>query len=105
MVGALDELTHAALTWAVPVIMSGMFAAVLRLFRRVDAMQEGTRAILRSRLLDLHERYVVTGDGCPYWVKDEAEQVYRAYHGLGGNGTGTHYYREIMKMHVDGAGR
>lgn len=85
--------------------MGGMFAAFVRLVRRVDAMQEGTRAMLRSRLLDLHERYVVTGDGCPYWVKDEAEQVYRAYHGLGGNGTGTKYYQDLIETDVDGAGR
>lgn len=98
MGGVVDGILMAV----VPAVLSCLLAAVARLFHRMDAMQEGTRTILRSRLLDLHEKYVVTGDGCPDWVKQEATQVYEAYHGMGGNGTGTHYYKEIIDAPVRG---
>lgn len=98
----MGELARAAVQWAVPVVLAALAGAIMRLRRLVEAMQEGTRTMLRSRLVDLHERYVVSGNGCPDWVKQEASQVYEAYHGMGGNGTGTHYYQEIIEAPVRG---
>lgn len=98
----MEELASAAIQWAVPVVLAALVASLMRLYRLMDAMQEGTRTMLRSRLVDLHERYVVSGRGCPDWVKREATQVYDAYHGMGGNGTGTHYYEEIINAPIRG---
>ena len=88
-----------------PAALAALAAALMRLYRVMDSMQEGTRTMLRSRLVDLHERYVVSGAGCPDWVKQEATQVYSAYHGMGGNGTWTHYYKEIIDAPVGADGR
>lgn len=98
----MEQAVTAAIQWAVPVALAALAAALMRLYRVMDSMQEGTRTMLRSRLVDLHERYVVSGAGCPDWVKQEATQVYSAYHGMGGNGTGTHYYKEIIDAPVRG---
>lgn len=98
----MEELASAAVQWAVPVVLAALVGALMRLYLLMDAMQEGTRTMLRSRLVDLHERYVVSGKGCPDWVKQEASQVYGAYHGMGGNGTGTHYYQEIVNAPIRG---
>lgn len=98
----MEQLADAAVRWAVPVVLAALTASLMRLYRTIDAMQEGTRTMLRSRLVDLHERYVVSGAGCPDWVKREATQVYDAYHGMGGNGTGTHYYQEIIEAPIRG---
>lgn len=67
----MEELARAAVQWAVPVVLAALAASLMRLYRLMDAMQEGTRTMLRSRLVDLHERYVVSGRGCPDWVKQE----------------------------------
>lgn len=64
------------------------------------AMEQGMRALLRQQLIDYHDQYVVRGRPCPVWIKEQATSVYTAYHGLGGNGTGTHLYEEIMDAHV-----
>ena len=96
------QAVTAAIQWAVPVVLAALAASLMRLYRLMDSMQEGTRTMLRSRLVDLHERYVVSGTGCPDWVKQEAAQVYDAYHGMGGNGTGTHYYEEIINAPIRG---
>ncbi|WP_333790124.1 hypothetical protein [Parolsenella catena] len=98
----MEELARAAVQWAVPVVLAALAASLMRLYRLIDAMQEGTRTMLRSRLVDLHARYVVSGKGCPDWVKREASQVYAAYHGMGGNGTGTHYFEEIIEAPIRG---
>lgn len=98
----MEQLADAAVQWAVPAALAALAGAIVRLYKVMDAMQEGTRTMLRSRLVDLHERYVVSGAGCPDWVKREATQVYDAYHGMGGNGTGTHYYQEIIEAPVRG---
>ena len=98
----MEELARAAVQWAVPVVLATLATSLMRLYRLVEAMQEGTRTMLRSRLVDLHERYVVSGKGCPDWVKQEASQVYGAYHGMGGNGTGTHYFEEIIEAPIRG---
>lgn len=100
--GLMEQLADAAVRWAVPVALAALAGALMRLHKVMDAMQEGTRTILRSRLVDLHERYVVSGAGCPDWVKREATQVYDAYHGMGGNGTGTHYFEEIIEAPIRG---
>ena len=94
----MEQAVTAAIQWAVPAALAALAAALMRLYRVMDTM-------LRSRLVDLHERYVVSGAGCPDWVKQEATQVYSAYHGMGGNGTGTHYYKEIIDAPVGADGR
>lgn len=101
----MDQIVQAAVSWAVPAVLAGLLASLVRLYPLVAALQEGVRTSLRSRLVDLHKDYVASGSGCPDWVKREAEQVYHAYHGLGGNGVGTHYYQEIIDAPVGAEGR
>lgn len=64
------------------------------------AMEKGMRAILRQQLIDYHAQYVASGAGCPVSVKEQATNIYEAYHALGGNGTGTRLWEEIMAAHV-----
>lgn len=58
------------------------------------------RLLLRYRLKDLHEHYVLGGRTCPVEVKQGIQEVYELYHALGGNGQGTHMYKELMELHV-----
>ncbi len=74
--------------------------AVNKETRHSKAMEQGMRALLRQQLIDYHDQYVVRGVPCPVGIKEQATSVYTAYHGLGGNGTGTHLYEEIMDAHV-----
>ena len=67
---------------------------------RREALAQGVGLLLRARLTQLHADWVVPGCGCPVSVKREAQEVYRAYHALGLNGTGTHLYREIVDARV-----
>lgn len=66
------------------------------------ALMAGMREMMRRELYDMHARYVVEGRAMPYEEKERADSVYHVYHALGGNGTGTHLYQEIMSAHVAG---
>lgn len=66
-----------------------------------DTVRRILRTLLYCRLADMHRRYVVDGVACTPADKQEAEEVYREYHDMmGGNGSGTALYKEIMAAHV-----
>ncbi len=67
---------------------------------RQKAMEQGMRALMKGELVAIHERFVQAGRPMPVEIKDEADQVYDAYHALGGNGTGTELHRQIMVANV-----
>lgn len=66
------------------------------------ALMAGMRELMRDQLQKMHKRYVVEGAPMPYDEKERADSVYRVYHALGGNGTGTHVHDELMAAYVGG---
>lgn len=65
------------------------------------AIDEGLCALLRKALIDLHKEYVASGKPCPVRIKEQATAIHDAYAALGGNGTGTQLWHEIMEAHVE----
>ena len=92
----------------------GWLAASLRAARKRSAehdarrdaehatLMAGMRVLMRRELHEMHRRYVVRGEPMPYDEKDCADEVYGVYHGLGGNGAGTHIHDELMAAYVGG---
>lgn len=66
------------------------------------ALIAGMREIMRREMYDMHQRYVVERHPMPYEEKERADDVYRVYHALGGNGTGTHIHDELIAACVGG---
>ena len=88
----------------IPMLLTGIGGAcgwLLKSHRREEAkdqaMEAGLRTLLRAELLEIHTKYAPLGH-IPVDVMEEAERVYRAYHGLGGNGTGTKIYEELKAL-------
>lgn len=100
----LYELVGQVAGWAVTALLGtavGALGSRLRAAKKRDlAMEKGMRAVMRAQLIEMHERYVADGLPCPVEVKEQATSVHDAYRALGGNGTGTHLYEEIMAAHV-----
>ena len=108
-----SQLATAALTSALGIAVGwamGWARAVAK--SRADGRREEleerdtSRAALRElflyRLQDIHAEYVVGDKPCSVAEKHRAEEAYRLYHDkLGGNGTGTQLYNEIMALHVE----
>ena len=90
--------------------LAGSLKASLRRERDRDAAKEaehkalcmGMREMMRRELYEMHRRYVVEGEPMPYEEKEREDEVYRVYHSLGGNGTGTHVHQELQAAYVGG---
>ena len=66
-------------------------------FKREKALQEGVKGLLRSMLIDYHDKYMERGY-CPIYVKESARRSYEAYHELGGNGVISKLYGDLMAL-------
>ncbi len=58
---------------------------------------EGLKALLKDRLISIYtdakkQKYIT------FDQMDRADMIYKAYHGLGGNGTGTAIIEELREM-------
>lgn len=101
----ISGLILAAVSWA-----TGWMARSVKHLRERDrqheliqaahdkAMEEGLRTLLRAELREFHHRYVDLHEPLAPSMAEEVERVYHAYHALGGNGTGTRMYEEIMAL-------
>lgn len=105
------DVTQIAVTAAVTSLVSGLVGAVVATLismvkdkRRKDtssdqAMKEGMRALLWRELKNLHSEAVNNG-GMDTEERKHLDSVYSAYHGIGGNGTGTRLYNDAMALPV-----
>lgn len=102
---AVNQMILAALSWVTTAVLAaivGALTARLKTTRETDrAMEKGMRSLLRVQLIQLHETYVVGNAQMSYEIKDQVQQLYEAYHALGGNGSGTRYYEELMNEKID----
>ena len=62
-------------------------------------MREGMRALLWRELRNIHAEAAASG-GLDVADRRHLENVYSAYHDIGGNGTGTRLYEESMHLPV-----
>lgn len=100
-------------SWIIPLLTSassslaglaiGWIAARYRTAAsRESALSNGVQVLLKAKLSQLHEQYIESSPqpSCPQSVADTADDVYRAYSALGGNGRGTVMWDEIMHAHA-----
>lgn len=97
----------------IPMLLTGIGGAcgwLLKSHRREEAkdkaMEEGMRTLLHAELTEIYQRHVGMGIPISLRTQEEAGHLYRAYHALGGNGTGTKMYEKIMALtaYVDHGG-
>lgn len=62
------------------------------------AADDGLQALLRDRIVQAYNEYVVTKKSCPIYGKENVNAMYEAYHKLGGNGTITHLVEQINAL-------
>lgn len=65
----------------------------------LKAFSQGIRALLWQELNNIH-KYATKQQGLTPDERHNLENIYNAYHTLGGNGTGTKIYNEIEDLPV-----
>lgn len=85
-------------------VITGLLAAIAGLLvsfaRREKALCSGIRSLLRNELVKAHREFVILGKPMTLVDREVVERNYSSYHGLGGNGTGTTLYEELMDVPI-----
>lgn len=63
------------------------------------ANSKGTMLLLRVQLIEYHDKYMDVGE-IPSYAYENFEEMYEAYHALGGNGMVTKMHSEIQELHL-----
>lgn len=88
---------------ALPIILTALMGYIVWLLKNQkkdrDANSKGTMLLLRVQLIEYHDRYMAQGD-IPSYAYENFEEMYAAYHALGGNGMITKMHEEIQALHL-----
>ena len=78
------------------------FTYYIRLYQKKsrDANSCGTMLLLRVQLIEYHSKYTKRGN-IPSYAYENFNEMYNAYHDLGGNGMVTHMKEEIDQLHFN----
>ena len=68
-----------------------------------NANVRGTMLLLRVQLIEYHTKYMRLGE-IPSYAYQNFEEMYEAYHDLGGNGMVKKMYEEIKELHIKSGG-
>ena len=68
-----------------------------------NANKRGTMLLLRVQLIEYHTKYMRLGE-IPSYAYQNFEEMYEAYHDLGGNGMVKKMYEEIKELHIKSGG-
>lgn len=103
------DVMQIACTAAITSLVSGLVGAIVATAigmakdkKRNDnasnqAMLDGMRALLWRELKNIHSDAIDRG-GMDTEERKHLESVYEAYHGIGGNGTGTRLYQDSINQ-------
>ncbi len=85
-------------TWQFWVAISGIVGVVVGFYiKYVQPVRKGLVAMLRSQIVQQYNHYIDLGF-CPIYAKENVESLYKQYHALGGNGTMTRLYKELLEL-------
>ena len=65
--------------------------------QKSEAIAEGVKSLLRDKIITSYNKYAERGF-CPIYSKQSLEQIYLAYHQLGGNSVAKDLYEKLLKM-------
>lgn len=81
------------------VILTGAIGVVTHLFRQFKGLNEAVLAINHDRLYQACTFFILTGQITVDELKN-LEYLYKGYHALGGNGTGTELYEKCKDLPI-----
>lgn len=84
---------------ALPIVLGYIVWLLKNQKKDRDANTKGTMLLLRVQLIDYHDRYMKLGS-IPSYAYENFEEMYEAYHNLGGNGMITKMKEEIEELHI-----
>ena len=95
----MKEIILQTYTIALPILLSYIVWILQRQKRDRDANSRGTMILLRTQLIEYHDKYCEKGY-IPSYAYSNFCEMYDAYHALGGNGMITKMKQEVDKLDI-----
>lgn len=95
----MSEFLMSTYTIVLPVILGYIVWLLKRQKTDRDANSKGTMLLLRVQLIEYHDKYMALGE-IPSYAYENFNEMYDAYHALGGNGMVTKMKEEIEELHL-----
>lgn len=100
----MKEFIMQTYTIALPVLLGYIVWLLQNQKKDRDANTRGTMLLLRVQLIEYHDKYMKLGE-IPSYAYENFEEMYEAYHKLGGNGMITKMKEEIEELHLGRGGK
>lgn len=98
----MQEILMQTYTIALPIVLGYIVWLLQNQKKSRDANSRGTMLLLRVQLIEYHSKYIKRGN-IPSYAYENFNEMYGAYHELGGNGMVTHMKEEIDQLHFNKA--
>lgn len=95
----MSEFLMSTYTIVLPVILGYIVWLLKRQKTDRDANSKGTMLLLRVQLIEYHDKYMALGE-IPSYAYENFNEMYDAYHVLGGNGMVTKMKEEIEELNL-----
>lgn len=95
----MEELLMTTYTIALPIILGYIVWLLKQQKQARDANSEGTKCLLRVKLIEYHDRYMLEGS-IPSYALENWIEMYGAYKGLNGNGMVEGMNNEIHRLPI-----
>lgn len=92
----VQHLFELMMTGAVVLLGAG-YRAMLKEVGQQKTEREAIKSLLRSEMITMHGKYTEKAE-IPIYGRENVQAMYEAYHSLGGNGTITKLYHEMMNL-------
>lgn len=80
----MEEIIKMALNWAIPVILTGIFSFLIKLFKDMKTMKASQLSLIRSQIVSKCEKYLEQ-DYLPEYARYCLNELFQQYKTLGGN--------------------
>lgn len=88
---------------ALPIVLTALMGYIVWILKHQkkdrDANSKGTMLLLRVQIIEYHDKYIREGK-IPSYAYENFDEMYQAYHELGGNGMITKMYEEVQELHL-----
>lgn len=100
----METLQPYLLGWLVPTVLAAiagyMGGKVKHLSARDKAIERGMRVLLRGEITRAYQRHIIDGKPMTLECRRQLDEIWLAYNGLGGNGTGKTMYDELCEQPI-----
>ena len=70
--------------------------------REFELIKQAMQATLRGQIIQAYNHCLDRGNICRIYEKENAEELYKSYHALGGNGVIDGVYKDLLGMETKG---